>query len=112
MAKVSDVERLLPEILVLGLSQIYAIPPASNQSAAILKILSGGSLEIGGTYAMTGGGLSGGIGSTTAFTWTKGYLIGNSEVLNFNCIGKFYLAATGSTVTVSMIRELGPSSDS
>ena len=90
--------------MVIGLSTIVGVTAIPFQSSVILKILSGNSLEIGGTFCRSNG-------ATAAFTWTKGYLLGTSEVLSFNCTGTFYLAATGATVTVHMLRGLGQGSD-
>ena len=92
-----DVGSLLPEKFVIGLSSILGITALAGQNACSVKYASGGSLEIGGTAAMTTGGI-------TAFTWGNGYLMGTSEIFNANMMGTFYVAATGATVTCFIMR--------
>lgn len=103
MARVDDIGQLVTEIMTLGLSTIVGITALPFQSAVQLKYLSGGSLEIGGTYSLS-------AGASTAFTWGKGYLMGTSEVYSANSIGAIYMAATGATTIVHVIRALGPGS--
>lgn len=102
MARVDDIGSVIPERLVVGLSSIVGVSAIPFQSAVVIKILAGSSLEIGGSYALSSG-------ASTAFTWGAGYLLGTSEVLSFNATGTFYLAATGATVTASILRLRGPS---
>jgi hypothetical protein len=101
MARVSDIANLLPERIIVGPSAIVGVTAFVHQSFVNIKILSGGSLEIGGTYALSSG-------ATTAFTWGNGYLLGATEILGFNATGNFFLAATGATVTVFVLRQQGP----
>lgn len=102
MARVDDIQSLIPEQLYVGLSQLYGVTVLPSQSVITIKIAAGGSLEIfGGTFATLNG-------ASVAFGWGKGYLMGATEVFSFNATGNFYLAATGATVTASLIRGIGP----
>lgn len=101
MARVDDIANLVPERLVIGLSAIVGVTAQPFQSVVTIKILSGNSLEIGGSFALS-------AGASTAFTWGAGYLLGTSEVLSFNATGTFFLAATGATVTALVLRGAGP----
>lgn len=104
MARVEDVAQVVSERIVVGLSSIVGVSIIAYQSSVMLKILSGGgSLEIGGTYSLS-------AGSSAAFTWGNGYLLGTSEIAEWNSTGMFFLAATGATITVALMRGLGPSS--
>lgn len=101
MARVDDIGSVIAEKLYVGLSSIFGVTAIPFQSATVIKILSGNTLEIGGSYSMLNG-------ASTAFTWGSGYVMGASEVLAFNATGNFYLAATGATVTALVLRMRGP----
>jgi hypothetical protein len=91
---------MLAQRVTVGLSSIVGITLASSQNAILIKKISGGSLEIGGTYSLSS------TGATTPFTWGNGFLVGNSELISGNISGQFYLAATGATVTCNILRGL------
>lgn len=76
--------------VIVGLSSIVKLIPASYERFQFLKIASGGSLEI----VPAGSSGSG---------WNTGYLLGATEIYNLgNNPSTIYLAATGSTVTASL----------
>lgn len=102
MSKVNEVGHCLPERINVGLSSIIGVSAAIGQVDISIKLLAAsGSLEIGGTYAYSGG-------TYAAFTWGNGYLLGTSEVLKLNMQGTFWLAATGATVTALIMRTQSP----
>lgn len=92
---------VLAQRMSIGLSTIHGITAFPGQIGLQLKILSGSSLEFGGSYVL------GNTGATTAFTWGNGYLVGGTEILSFNGTGSYYLAATGATVVALVLRRLG-----
>lgn len=98
---VNQIGSFLAERIAVGLSTIVGVTAWPGQVSVLMKIVSGSSLEIGGTYCLDGSG------ATTAFTWGKGYLISTTEA-RYNMIGQFYLAATGATVVVEVLRERSP----
>lgn len=97
MARTDDVFQFLPERINVGLSSIIGVTVWPGQVSVSLKYFTGGTLEVGGTYAVT-------AGATVAFTWGKGYVMDTAESLSSNMSGIFYLAATGATVTAMLIR--------
>ncbi len=80
----------------VGLSQVIRFKMGDYQTVSAIKILSGGSLEVVPPQFS---------GSSTAAgnAWTKGYLVGASEVIAINGPAVFYLAASGSTVVVQAL---------
>jgi len=82
--------------IIVGLSQVIRVTPSANQYAEQFSIRSGGSLEI---VPVQFSGSSSAAGSA----WGKGYLVGATEVVKISGPAAFYLAATGSTVTVNLL---------
>lgn len=79
-------------IQAIGLSTITGITGLPGQLAMSFRVLSGGTLEIGGA----------------SLTWGQGCVLSNSAavVYPFNVSGTFYVAATGSTVLVCGVRTI------
>ena len=102
MASTLDIASVVSEKIVVGLSSIVGVTVIPFQTKINIKIVSGNSLEVGGSYSLL-------TGASTAFTWGSGYLLGATEILSFNSTGNFYLAATGATVTAHILRGRGPS---
>lgn len=74
--------------LNIGLSAIIGITIVANQTAIAIKSFSGGSCEIGGA----------------SLTWGQGWLL--QETISLAGRGTFYLAASGSTATVMILKGL------
>jgi hypothetical protein len=63
--------------------------------------MSGGTLEIGGTFALAGG--------QTFFTWGNGYVHpGSALPVEYPLAGTIQLAASGATVMVAVLRGRSP----
>lgn len=75
----------------VGLSAPLAIPAIAGQNAISLKLLSGGTLEIGGA-------------TTTNQTWGSLYPIAAGEIINIDMSGTFYLWASGATCVAAILR--------
>lgn len=75
-----------------GTSQAIGVTTYGGQNAIQFKILSGGTLWVGGEA-----GLSAAVGGSC-------YLVTSGEVLSANMSGRFYLYASGATTTVCIIR--------
>lgn len=95
MARADDVYGLYPETLVVGTGVTCAISSMPGQMACILKWVSGGSLIVFGASLSTG----------CTFATNNQYIVGTSEILNLAAMsGKFFVTASGSTCTFSMLR--------
>jgi hypothetical protein len=103
MSQRDEIFSIIPERFTVGLSSIVGVTAFGGQNSVMLRYISGGSLEIGGTYAAASG-------ATTPFTWGKGYLVSSNEIA-FNQMGTFYMAATGSTTVVHVLRFQAPGAD-
>ena len=80
------------------LFQLVDGPGGAGRNSLTFKYVSGGSLEIiNAAYGQT---LTAGAGVTLQGT---GYLMGATEVLNFNGAPRFYIMATGTTATAHAI---------
>lgn len=75
----------------VGLSAALPIAPISGQNAVSIKLISGGTLEVGGSSA---------VGQS----WGDMYFVSAGEILSFNMSGTFYLWASAATCTVAIIR--------
>lgn len=100
----------LPTVRVtLSAGAIYQIGPVAGQIATTIKLLSGGTLEIGG-YSMTvaisgapGTTLRAGAGSLAGGqTFGNMYPISANEVFSANSSGAIYLYASGATCVVAV----------
>lgn len=89
-----DVFNLYAESLALPAGVTAVIPSVQGQIGAILKYVSGGSIQIIGA--------SNALGSTYGIN--RLYLLGTTEILNVNMCGPMYLIATGSTCVVNLLR--------
>ncbi len=85
----SSIQTILGSRGSVGLSSITGITVMSSLSAWQLKMVSGGTLEVGVT---SGGG------------WGAGYIMQTGEILNVLGPGTFYLAASGATCTYHLIQ--------
>lgn len=92
MAREEDIKALQSRIVAVGLSSIIGITVIPGQIVANLKQFSGGSMVIGGA----------------TLSWTNGYQLSTGEILNLDCSGTFFLAATGATAIAHLL--LGKSS--
>lgn len=89
-----DIELLTTQRIAVGLSAIIGVTLIASQTATTWKYFSGGSLEI--------------VNGTSPSPWGLGYIVGTSEIFNCNMTGTFYLAASGATAVVHLVRGLGP----
>ena len=90
MARDHDIYWLNPTRFFVGLSAVIGVSVVAGLNAVVLKNFGGGSLEL--------------VDGTTASPWGLGYLFGSNEVLQMDHAGSIFLAATGATATVMMIR--------
>lgn len=80
----------------VGLSTIIRVTPTAYQYAENIKILAGGgTLEIIPTPLALSG--------ASAVGWGLGYPIGASEVVSVSGPAVFYMAATGATMTATIL---------
>ncbi len=99
MAREADVHSVFGEIHAIGLSAPVSLSAAAGQCAVTFKLLSGGTLAIGGALnTVSPAGIT--------QTWGNLYLMGTSEVMNMANAGKFYLYASGATCTIAVLRGL------
>lgn len=84
----TDIYSAISERVVMAPNAAVGLSALAGQSAITLKIISGGTLEIGGQ-------------SQTIGTM---YPISAAEVMNFAVGGKMWLYASGATVTVAVFR--------
>lgn len=91
---------MMAQRITVGLSSIVGVTLAESQNAVLIKKISGGTLEMGGTYSLDSSG------STVSFSWGNGFLVGDAELIAGNISGQFYLAATGATVVCNILRGL------
>lgn len=88
MSRSEDVKGNLSERVVLAPNAAYPVPAVAGQLAVSIKLLAGGTLEIGGQ-------------SQTIGTM---YPISANEVVSQNNSGTFYLYASSATVTFALLR--------
>ncbi len=92
---------------VLAAGAIVQVGPGEGINAVSIKLLSGGTLEIGG-FSMTGVGGFSLIAGAADWTGSGGqtfgqcYPISANEIFSGNFSGKMFLYASGATCVVSM----------
>lgn len=99
MARNRDVFQFISERVTVGLSGFIGLTALPGQIAMTVKYMSGGTLEIGGSYSLVNG-------VSTAFSWGNGYQLSSSEIFNANMSGGYLLAASGATSIAHVIRGL------
>lgn len=75
----------------VGTNTILAIPPISGQNSISIKLVSGGTLEIGGA-------------TLVGQTFGDMYFLSSSEILSMDMSGTFYLWASGATCIAAILR--------
>ena len=70
---------------------ILKVPAISGQNAVSVKLVSGGTLEIGGS-------------TLTGQTFGDMYYVSANEVVSFNMSGAFYLWSSGATCIAAVLR--------
>lgn len=107
MAREDDVRSIFTQRITLASGATLMVTPIPGQVSLILKLISGGTLEISGsdgfttngagiTYAING--ITGGQGSGSF------YPIATSEDISMASSGIFYLVASGATCVVALMR--------
>ncbi len=81
---------LVPSRVAVGLSSIIGITALAGQQALSLEYFDGGTLLIVNPGASMG--------------WANGFIVPDSAILSFDAAGTIWLAATGATVTVNVLR--------
>lgn len=95
MGRERDVYALGATIITVGLSAIVQVGPTENQIGLQMKKLAGNTLEIvSRPPALTG---------SSAVVWGTGYKLGDTETLSIDGPARYYLAATGATVSLGVI---------
>lgn len=84
----ADVDSLIGTQITVGLSAIVQVTVEARQNSVSFYKFSGGSLLVGGS----------------TLTWTNGYIVQNTQIINVSSTGNFYLAAVGSTCVVMMLK--------
>lgn len=92
MSRNSDIYGNIGERLVIAPGSVVGITTSPGQIAVQVKLLSGGTLEIGGATGVNGN------------TFGSLYPISANEVISQNNSGKFYLWASSATCTVAILR--------
>lgn len=98
MGRESDVGAFFSERITIAPNAVYGITAMSGQLATSIKLLSGGTLEVGGPTLHA-------YGQTTV-NQTAGslYPMGANEIISANSSGMIYLYATGATCVVAVLR--------
>lgn len=92
MSRSEDVKGTSGEILVLAPLTVTESAAIAGQLAMNIKLLAGGTLEIGGPTGATGQ------------TFGMMYPVSSNEIVSMNMSGKFYLWASGATCTVALLK--------
>lgn len=106
MSRQDDVQSLFTQALTvpLGLTLGVYMDQQPGEVTKTIKYLSGGTLWLIGC---TGGATIAGA-TVAALGLTFAYAVGPTETLSFGGAARFYLAATGATVQVAVIRGISP----
>lgn len=75
----------------IGTNNILQIPAISGQNAITIKLITGGTLEVGGS-------------TLVGQTFGDMYFLGANEALSCDMSGTFYLWASGATCTCTILR--------
>lgn len=92
---ISGVQATQLIILPTGASALL-IQPINGEMSTVVKYVSGGSLEIQQAP----------YGTTKTITLNQGYIFGTTEFLSFTGAARYYLAATGATTIVYLLKGL------
>lgn len=86
-----DILALSGTRMSIGLSSIIGVTIGQFQNGIMVKLITGGTLEIGGASLL----------------WGQGWpFTASSETIGFNGSGTFYLCASGATCTVALLKGL------
>lgn len=88
MGRETDIAIMAAERIVMATNSYTSIPAFAGQVAVTIKLLAGGTLEIGGS----------------GNTYGTGYPLASTEVQSIDNSGNFYLFASGATCTVAILR--------
>jgi hypothetical protein len=106
MSRNSDVYAIPSVRITIAPTSCVKIGPGPYQLATSIKLISGGTLEIGGAPGSSiGYGFTALIGTgvgTTGQTFGQMYPLSANEVFSANTSGEFYLWAHGATCVVSI----------
>lgn len=105
----TDIFSVLPETVHLAANATLTINALPGQVAVTLKYSSGGTLSILGT-TLTLKAVNYGVASPNISALK--YVVGTSEILNFDGAGSFVLLAEGATVVFQMLRGRASALDS
>lgn len=92
-----------------GATLAVLISPQSGETGQLLKYFTGGSLEIVQAPISNAGSQTVGqtwAGASLVALQGTGYLLGTSEVVSISGPARFYLMATGATVTCYLLKGL------
>lgn len=84
---------LLPTRVFIGLSSIIGITCLPGQQALTMQYLNGGTLEI--------------VSPPASINWGQGFVVPSNAILTFDLSGVVWLASSGATTTVQVIRGRG-----
>lgn len=73
--------------IFVGLSSMTQVLPISNVTDTTIRLISGGTLFVGGT----------------GITWGGAFLLGASQMITWKGSPEFYMAAAGATTTVHLL---------
>lgn len=92
MARQTDVHGFLGSRLVLAPNTVTEVSVEPGQLGLNIKLLAGGTLEIGGATGASGQ------------TFGLMYPININEIISVDMAGRFYVWASGATCTVALLR--------
>jgi hypothetical protein len=102
-----DVYGMISTRVTVGSGNIVQIGPIEGMVASSIKLISGGTLEIGQYSSSQGYGFTALVGSSAAIqaggTFGQGYFLSSNEILSVNMSGKFYLYASGAECVVAVL---------
>lgn len=91
MSRSLDINALNSGRISVGLSTVIGLTLTATQIAAVIKLVSGGTLEI--------------VSGHTAAPWGLGYYLSATEVVSFGQLnGTVYLCSSGATSTVAYLK--------
>jgi hypothetical protein len=94
--RVNIVAGVVTRQFIIPAATLFPVTALPGQLWASVQRLSGGSLEVGGSYSISQ------AGATTGMTFGGGYLIGTNP-LQFQSSETFFLYCTGSTVVAQVL---------
>lgn len=100
MSRGSDIKSTLSERITMAPGTITQLSARPGQLAQQLKLITGGTLEIGGSTTMQGAHFA---SFARGGTFGSLYPVSANEILSLNSSGDIYLWASGATCVVAIL---------